>query len=194
MHYLPDTNDEDAVRERYWPGGYKLVISKEVSRIIGSQLNEKSLVRAYRAHYSEKYSEAREFLGYVTGGVVIGAENGADMGFEIVYSAFLSEIPLPKAYQCANVFWPGLGEVASHRVKGAIIKDFREDDGFTYAYRDGYTRDYATIDGFLKHVAAIIVAEVENSVSATLARYYAAFFHGWPLPLMRRNPRRLKTW
>jgi hypothetical protein len=195
MHYLPDTNDEDAVQERYWPDSYKPVIRREVHKAISQALDAKALCHVFERRYSRDFSEIGQFIEFVIGGIIIGAENGADNGFEIAYASFLSESPLPELPKCRRALWPGdLSQSSLKSMRAAIIGDYRTDDGFVYAYRDGYKGDYGSIDGFLDKVADIILIETANGVSATLGKYYRAFILGWPLPPMRRNPRRLKTW
>lgn len=195
MHYLPDTNDEDAVAERYWPDGYKSVLRKEGIRVFASKLNAATLTNVYRRFYSRRYMSISEFVDAVVGGIVIGAENGADAGFELVYASFLSESALPVPCRVTKLLWPAnLGLIDENAIGLAIIKDYRIDDGFLYAYKDGYTRKYASLDNFISRVADIVVSGTINGISTTLEKYYRAFIHQWPLPPMRRNPKRLKTW
>jgi hypothetical protein len=195
MHYLPDTNDEDAVQERYWPDSYKLVIRREVRSAISPALNTKAIGHIYKRRYSRNFPEIGQFVESITGGIIIGAENGADNGFEIVYASFLSESPMPGPHRCARPLWQGdLSRKSLNNIRTAVIRDYRTDDGFVYAYRDGYRGDYSSMDGFVGKVADIIVIETANGISATLGKYYRAFMFGWPLPPMRRNPKRLKTW
>jgi hypothetical protein len=195
MHYLPDTDDEDAIRERYWPDGYKLAIRSEVRDAVVPGLQGTGMARIYRRSYRDTFQGVSEFIDCIVGGIIIGAENGADEGFESVYESFIAECELPEIYRYARAFRPPniskKGEGTIHR---AIVKDFGKDDGFSYAYKDGYDGKYASYEDFIDRVADIMVAGARNGVYSAFERFYRAFFYRYPLPPMRRNPRRLKTW
>lgn len=195
MHYLPDTGDEDAVQERYWPDGYKLIIRKEVRDVVVPGLQGMGIARIYRRSYRDTFPCVTQFIDWVAGGIIIGAENGADEGFESVYASFVAECDLPETYGYGRAFQPpNINKLGERAILRAIVKDFRKDDGFTYAYKDGYHDKYASYRDFIDRVAEIMLAGVKNGVYSTFERFYKAFFYGYPLPPMRRNPRRLKTW
>ncbi|MDD5311832.1 MAG: hypothetical protein PHO26_02200 [Dehalococcoidia bacterium] len=195
MHYLPDTDDQDAIAERYWPDGFKGVIRNGLSRALSITLTPQNLRRIYQRHFSGSYPDVDAFAETVLNSTIIGAENGADRGFEAVYSAFLAETRLPCLYRYALHPWPDVMSASLQRkIQLAVVKDYSADDGFRYAYKDGYLRDYVNHADFIDAVADIIVVCTANGVDDTLERIYTAFIHGHPLPPMRRNPRRLKTW
>jgi hypothetical protein len=195
MHYLPDTNDEDAMQERYWPDGYKLTIRSEIREVVVPELREAGIARIYRRSYRDSFQGIAEFTDRVAGGIIIGAENGADEGFESIYASFIAECDLPEIYGYACTFRaPKISKTGQRAIQRAIVKDFRKDDGFTYAYKDGYHDKYASYRDFIDRVAEIMLAGVKNGLYSAFERSYKAFFYGYPLPPMRRNPRRLKTW
>ena len=195
MHYLPDTNDEEALQERFWPDGYKVTLRREVRNALSRAFPEADMKRVYRRAYLHSRSSLKEFTECLVNGIVIGAENGADEGFESVYASFLAECELPEIYPYPDAFYPPVFNGSNVRpISRAIMADFRDDDGFRYAYKDGYTCSYAGYDKFLAAVADIMLAGIKKGVYSVLQRYYEAFVHGYPLPPMRRNPRRVKTW
>lgn len=194
MHFLPDTDSEDAAAERYWPDGFKEVVRDEVGRVIRGKLNEKSLRRVYLRQYAQKYQVA-EFVDRVADMVVIGAENGADEGFGEVYQAFMAESALPEVRLYARQLWPRVfSRKLKNRIYASVFNDFYQDEDFRHAYRVGYARVYQTLDDFTDKVAWLIVAGAENGVDDMLTRLYGAFVKGRALPPARRNPKRLKIW
>jgi hypothetical protein len=195
MHYLPDTGDEDAIQERYWPDDYKLTIRREVRDAVVPGLQCAGMARIYRRSYRDNFQGVNEFIDCIASGIIIGAENGAEQGFESIYASFIAECDLPEVYTYARTFLPpNISRKGEYPVHLAIVKDFRTDDGFKYAYKDGYDGKYASYGDFIDRVADIMVAGVRNGIYSTFERFYKAFFYGYPLPPMRRNPRRLKTW
>jgi len=195
MHFLPDTEEEDAAAERYWPDGFKQVIQKEVRRAIRAKLDERSLRHVHRQAYRDKYRELSQFADRIADMVVIGAENGADDGFDAVYRAFLTESPLPQARHYARRFWPQIfSQELKTRIHLAVANDYSQDDGLQHAYRVGYTKDYYNFDEFIDAMTGLLVAGVMNGVDDMLERIYRSFLATRALPPARRNPRRLKSW
>ena len=195
MHYLPDTNDEESLQERYWPDSFKQAIRGVVKTSLEKRLKIADLDNVFQRYYTAQFRDAAEFREGLINAAVIGAENGADDGFELVYSAFLKETPLPASYLRARPVWPfRISARDRRRVRKAIAADYLIDDGFNYAYRDGYRKQFSLFSSFINAVADLLVDSLENGVNVTLERHYAAFLHGLSLPVMRRNPRRLKTW
>jgi hypothetical protein len=195
MHYLPDTNDEESLQERYWPDSYKQVIREVVRGTVEARLNNSDIERIYQRYYKHSFKDLEAFRLNLVNAAVIGAENGADEGFELVYSAFLKETALPEAYPRTAAIWPfRISLKDRRRLHRAIVADYFIDDGFNYAYRDGYKKQFSLFSSFINAVADLLAASTIEGVNITLERHYEAFFHGFPLPVMRRNPRRLKTW
>jgi len=195
MHYLPDTNDEESLQERYWPDSYKQVIREVVGGTAATRFKSSSLKSVYQCYYKDSFKDLEAFRMNLVNAAVIGAENGADEGFELVYSAFLKETSLPEVYPRTGTIWPFRISVKDRRrIHKAIVEDYLADDGFNYAYRDGYMKQFSLFSGFINAVAGLLVASAVEGINITLERHYEAFFHGFPLPVMRRNPKRLKTW
>ena len=195
MHYLPDTNDEESLQERYWPDSFKQVVSEVVRKSLDDQFKDSDFAHVFLLHYAKAYADIKAFRMNLANAVVIGAEKGADDGFEMVYAAFIKETALPQAYYRAGRIWPfRISQKDRKKIHKAIFSDYFIDDGFNYAYRDGYKKHFSLFSDFIHAVAELLVLCIINGVNSTLERHYAAFFHGLPLPIMRRNPKRLKTW
>lgn len=195
MHYLPDTNDEESLQERYWPDSFKQTIREVVRASISDKLRETDLASIYSRHYTGQFIDLAAFMDSLLNAIVIGAENGADEGFELVYNAFIRETVLPETYRRVRSVWPFRISARDRRkIHRAIVNDYFMDDGFNYAYRDGYRQQFRLFSNFIDAVAGLLVDSMENGVNITLERHYIAFLRGLPLPVMRRNPRRLKTW
>ena len=195
MHFLPDTEAEDAAAERYWPDGFKQLVQKEVGRAIRAKLDETSLRHVHKRQYGDKYPELSRFADRIADMVVIGAENGADDGFEAVYRAFMTESPLPDTRTYARYFQPQVfSRELRRRIHQAVASDYSQDDSLQYAYQVGYSKAYNNFDEFIDEVAGLIVGGVVNGVDDTLARIYRSFVNRQALPPARRNPKRLKSW
>jgi len=195
MHYLPDTEDEDAAAERYWPDSFKEVIRRELRPAINGKLNERSLGRIYQRQYSQNYAHLDQFVSRILDMAVIGAENGADNGFESLHRSFMDEEPLPEHRPYARYLWPHVfSREMKTKIHQAIMEDYRQDDGFQYAYQAGYTRTYRSFDKFIETGASLVVSATENGLDDMLGRIYKAFMAKLPLPPARRNPKRLKQW
>ena len=195
MHFLPDTGDEDAASERYWPDGYKQVIRQEVGQAIRPQLNERTLGHVYTNKFSHQYPNLEAFIDRIVDLVVIGAENGADLGFEAIYKSFLNESPLPQAKQYSSYFWPHFltGE-RKEKIQKAIAEEYSREEGFQYAFQVGYAKKYENFAEFIKEISRLMVTGMVNGVDDMLGKIYKSFLANRDLPLGRRNPKRLKEW
>jgi hypothetical protein len=199
MHFLPNTLEEDAVGERYWPDGFKQVIREEVSPALRSEFNEQSLGPIYEAKFSDKfpgkYPDLKSFIDQVIGLVVIGAENGTDQGFDGIFESFMNESPLPEAKPYARHLWPYIFSVPlKEKIHQAIVKEYRKDKSLQYAYQVGYAAKYRSFAEFVDEIAWIVVAGMESGVDDMLAKIYKSFLANRALPQGRRNPKRLKDW
>ena len=195
MHFLPDTDDEDAAAESYWPDSFKQVIQKEVSQAARAQLNERSLLYGYQQQNQKKYPELGQFIDRIVTMVVIGAENGADDGFNAIYRTFLTESPLPEINHYTHYFWPQIfSPKLRNRIHQAVVYDYGQDDAFEYAYKDGYAKDYSNFAEFIDEMAWLVVTAVMKGFDDMLGRIYRAFVSKQALPPARRNPKRLKSW
>jgi hypothetical protein len=193
MHFLRDTGDEDASSERYWPDGFKQVVREEVGQAIRPELNEQTLGHVYTNKFSHQYPNLEAFIDRIVDLVVIGAENGADLGFEAIYKSFLNESPLPQANQYFSYFWPHIftGE-RKEKIQKAIAEEYSQDEDFQYVFKVGYARKYEHFGEFIKEISRLMVTGMLNGVDDMLGKIYRAFLANRDLPLGRRNPKRLK--
>jgi hypothetical protein len=195
MHYLPDTDEQDAAAERYWPDDFKQVIQEKVGRSVKLKLKEKNLRRIYERQYQDKYADAGQFANRIADILIIGAENGADDGFEMIFKAFLTESPLPEIARYAVYLWPYIfSQKIIDRIHNAVAFDYRNDETFKYAFNVGYQKEYSKFDEFIDQMACKITTAVINGTDDMLARIYTAFLNCQPLPPARRNPKRLKVY
>lgn len=194
MHYLTDTDEQDAISEKYWPDEFKQVIRQELQNALSKKMKSRSLSCFYRRHYSNMYRDLRHFTDEIINILVISAENGADHGFDIVYNAFLTEARIPEQRRYARSYWPQImTRRIENRIRKAVVKSYENDDGFTYAYNDGYTKDYKNYRHFIDDVAGLVVSGIVAGIDDKLEQLYKAFLIGRPLATNRRNPKRLKT-
>ena len=195
MHYLPDTSDEDAASERYWPDGFKQVIREEVGQAVRPELNEQTLGPIYTHKYFHRYPNLETFIDRIADLVVIGAENGADLGFEAIYKSFLNESPLPQAKPYSSYFWPHfLTTEHKEKIRKAVAAAYSQDEGFQYAFQDGYAQKYEHFAAFIKEISRLMVEGMVNGVDDMLGNIYRSFLADKDLPMGRRNPKRLKDW
>jgi hypothetical protein len=195
MHYLPDTSDEDAASERYWPDGFKQVIREEVGRAIRPELNEQTLGHVYTHKFSHQYLNLEAFIERFVDLVVIGAENGADLGFNHIYQSFLNESPLPQARPYYSYYWPHfLSAEPKDKIGKAIAAEYSQEEGFQYAFQSGYAKEYKHFAEFIKEISRLIVGGMGNGVDDMLGSIYKSFLANKDLPMGRRNPKRLKDW
>jgi hypothetical protein len=195
MHFLPDDEDEDGISERYWPDDFKDLIRRMLPPELRKELNETNLLAIYERQYSQDYPDIHHFVDRIIESAVIGAENGADEGFESIYNAFLDEAPLPFARPYARYLSPDVfSRTMAEAIHRAVVEDYLQDDGFIYAYRAGYSDRYENFDRFIDETAWLVVHAAKNGFDDMLGRIYRAFLSRRPLPPARRNPRRLKQY
>ncbi len=194
MHFLPDTEEADAVAERYWPDSFKQVIQKDIRQVLGINPLANGLRHLYQRRCRD-FPDLEQFIATIADMVVVGAENGADEGFDGIYRAFLTESPLPEARRHARYLWPRLfSPRLRERIHQAVVADYSRDDTFQYAYKAGYTGDYGSFEEFINEAARLVVVGAMNGVDNTLAQIYRSLVNNRPLPPPRRRPRRLKGW
>ena len=199
MHFLPDTLEEDAAGERYWPDGFKQVIREEIPAALYSDFNEQSLGQIYKEKFSAKsrakYPDLKSFIEQVIGLVVIGAENGADQGFDGVFKSFMKESALPEAKPYARHLWPYIFSGSRReKIHQAIVQEYKRDKSLQYAYQVGYAAKYGSFAEFIDEIAWRIEAGIESGVDDVLAKIYRSFLAKGGLPQGRRRPKRLKQW
>jgi len=192
MHFLPDTEEADATAERYWPDSFKQVIQKDVRQALGINPLANGLRHLY---HNQDFPDLEQFTARIADMVVVGAENGADEGFDGIYRAFLTESPLPEARQHARYLWPWLFSPGlRERIHQAVVADYSRDDTFQYAYKAGYSGAYGSFEEFIDAAARLVVVGAMNGVDKMLAQVYRSLVNNRPLPPARRRPRRLKGW
>lgn len=195
MHYLPNTDEQDAAAERCWPDNFKKVIRDEIGRAIRLKLQEQRLRHIYERQYKDKYTGAGQFANKIVEIVTVGAESGADNGFEMIFKAFMTESPLPGIARYAVYLWPYVfSRKIIDKIQNAVASDYRNDETFKYAYNVGYQKEFLHFDEFIDQIARTMIASVINGTDDMLARIYSAFLNCQPLPPARRNPKRLKVY
>jgi hypothetical protein len=194
MHYLPNTDEQDALTEKYWPDEYKQVIRQELQNALFKKMKSPGLSRFYRRHYSTMYRDFHHFTDEIINILVISAENGADHGFDIVYNAFLTEARIPEQRRYARSYWPQImTRRMEDRILKAVGKSYENDDDFMYAYNDGYIKDYKNYRHFIDDAAGLVISGIVAGIDDKLEQLYKSFLIGRPLATNRRNPKRLKT-
>ncbi len=194
MHYLPDTDEQDALTEIYWPDDFKTVVRQELREAFSRKMDSPGIRRVYRRHYSKLFRDVYGFVEAIVNTLVISAENGADLGFDAVYKAFLTEARLPEQRRYARSFWPQIMSSSTEaRICEAIFKSYENDDAFIYAYATGYKTDYENYERFIDAVAGLILSGIVSGLDGGLEQLYKSFMKGRPLGTNRRNPKRLKT-
>jgi hypothetical protein len=196
MHYLPDTDEQDALSEKYWPDEFKAVIRQELQDALSGRLKKsRNLSRLFGRCYSDMYRDFDHFTDAIINILIISAENGADHGFDIVYNAFLTEARVPEQRRYACSYWPHVmtGSVED-KIRRAVVGSYEKDEGFAYAYKDGYTGDFKDYGHFIDEVAGLIVSGIASGIDDRLEQLFKSFLGGYPLAANRRNPKRLKTY
>jgi hypothetical protein len=196
MHYLPDTDEQDALSEKYWPDEFKAVIRQELQDALSKRLKRsRNLRRLYRRDYANVYRDFDHFTDAIINILIISAENGADYGFDIVYNAFLTEARVPEQRRYACSYWPQvMTRSVENSIRRAVVKSYEKDEGFAYAYKDGYLSDFKDYKHFIDKVAGLVVSGIATGIDDKLEQLYKSFLGGHPLAANRRNPRRLKTY
>jgi hypothetical protein len=195
MHFFPDTSDADSAAETFWPEGYKQVIREDFRKAVRPRISGSYLERAYHRNYSQEYSNPDELTDRIADMVTIGAENGTDIAFDNIYSAFLTESPMPELRGYARPLLPQAvrGDV-ERKITDTVIADFSGEKVYRHAYKVGYSGDFAGFEEFIQRVAALVVAGARLGSDDMMAAINKSLIRGLPLPPARRNPRRLRSW
>ena len=195
MHYFPDTSEADAAAESFWAENYKQVIREDFRQHAGAKLDSGVLKHVYQRLYRDDYSDAKQLADRIADMVAIGAENGTDVAFDDIYTAFLTESPLPQVRQYASPLlpqaFPPKMQAIIHR---AVSDEYSSERVYQYAYKVGYRGDYCSFREFIDKVAELVFAGAMMGADDMLGRIYRSFWNLRPLPPARRNPRRLKSW
>jgi len=193
MHDLPDTEDQDAAAERYWPEGYKDVIRTMVGQTFAKKLLEAQAFKsAYETLYNDRFSTYDRFIDRLAEMIVIGAENGADEMFEEIYASFRSDSPLPDSRRYASYLWPGpFSQDLKDEIHQALFDEYSRHHAYEHIHEDHY-QGILDFDEFIDQVAELVVAGVEKGADDTLGKIYASFLSAAALPPTRRRPRLLR--
>lgn len=193
MHDLLDTEDADAASERYWPEDFKGTIRVHVARTFSEGLQKAQAFRTtYETHYAERFDTYEQFVERLAEMTVIGAENGADMAFDEIHTAFRSDAPMPIARPFARIFRPEpFDEAAKDAVREKIIEDYRDIHAYQHVYEDHH-QEAESFDAFVSEVAELVVLGAVNGADDMIGKLYRAFLTASPLPPARRRPKRLR--
>ncbi len=193
---MPNTEDQDSAAERFWPEGYKQVITDELYPVVGTKLNgEQMLVHVYQQRYSDKYSDLGEFASKIADMIVIGAEKGADDAFDDIISAFLTEAPLPEIRKYTRYFLPDMfPEGIKGKLRQVVIDEYSQDNVYQHAYKVGYQKTIRSFDEYINRVAEIVVTGATNGADDMLGVIYSSLLTPRAFSPARRHPRRLKIW
>jgi hypothetical protein len=97
MHFMEDTEQEDAVGEFFWKEDYKKILKERLPKAILLETTEDpGFKRVYEELYGDTFSSFEAFNRIVSSIIEIGCENGADDAFDDVYLAFKAHHPLPR--------------------------------------------------------------------------------------------------
>jgi hypothetical protein len=193
MHDLPDTEDQDAASERYWPEGYKNVLTDLLYHEVRQRILEAGAFKNLQeTRYSKVFPDHQGFADRLAQMVVIGAENGADEMFEEIYASFRADRPLPADRALARYFWPlPFSAEVAEALRQILINEYGGHHAFHHIHEDHYAGSLSFED-FIKTVADLVVCGAQNGADQTLGRIYQAFVSHAPLPPSRRRPRLLR--
>jgi len=195
MHFFPDTGDADAAAESFWAENFKQVIREDFRQHVGTLFEGRTLSHIYAQQYSLEYNSLKQFTDKLADMVTIGAENGTDAAFDDIYTAFLTESPLPQLRKYAVCFLPQAVPAGMQRkIQRAIATEYREERVFRYAYKVGYQNGYDSFDKFIGQAARLVTTGAVTGADDMLGRIYRSFMTRCPLPPARRYPKRLKSW
>jgi len=194
MHDMPDTEDEDAAAERYWPDAYKNLIRTRLSQTFTGRFQEADAFQSvYEKHYKDRFDGYDRFVERLAEMVVIGAENGADAIFEEITFSFRHDVPLPEKRIHCRYFWPEpFSETLKNELHQKVVEEFRNHHAYIHIHEDHHCQSNLSFDEFIDRVAVLLVAGATNGADDTLGRIYRSFLTASPLPPSRRRPRRLR--
>ena len=193
MHDLPDTEDQDAASERYWPEGYKNVLTGLLREEVRQRILESGAFKNLQEErFLKNVPNHERFADRLAQMVVIGAENGADEMFEEIYHAFRTDRPLPSDRAPARYFWPGpFSAELAEALRQSLIAEYGGHHAYHHIHEDHYAGSLSFED-FIRAVADLVVGGAQNGADEALGRIYQAFVSNAPLPSARRRPRLLR--
>lgn len=194
MHDIPDTEDQDADAEKYWPANFKQIIRTRLKDSFTIKVTESSAFTAIHNNYYKEYFDSyEEFVSRLGEIVLIGAENGADEIFDEIYNSFFRETDLPDVRTCANYFWPQpLSDEIKKELHQAVFEEYRGFHDYVHIFEDHINSKYQSFDEFINRIAALVVTGAVNGADDSIGKIYHSFLTGTALPILRRYPRRVK--
>jgi len=193
MHDLPDTEDQDAASERYWPEGYKNVLTGLLREEVRQRILESGAFKNLQEErFLKNFPNHERFADRLAQMVVIGAENGADEMFEEIYHAFRTDRPLPSDRAPARYFWPGpFSSEVAEALRQSLVGEYSQHHAYHHIHEDHYAGSLSFED-FIRAVADLVVCGAQNGADEALGSIYQAFVSNAPLPPARRRPRLLR--
>ena len=89
---------------------------------------------------------------------------------------------------------PPIIQAVKKKLRQVIADEYSQDGVYDFSYKAGYQDDFRSFDGYLNHVAELVVTGAMNGANDMLEAVYRSLMHLSPLTPARRHPRRLKTW
>jgi len=196
MHFIEDTEQEDAVGELFWKEDYKNILREKLPKIILSEMMEDpGLKNVYERLYTDTFSSHEAFIRTISSIVTVGSENGADEAFDDIYLAFAAHSPLPEAGRFSEYCWCDIPSANLIReLKESLISEYGAETSFISDYEDYYSHMYFQFSAFMNAIAEFVVAGATNGADDMVGRLYRSFVFELPLPPARRRPKRLKGW
>lgn len=193
MHDMPDTDDQDATAEIFWPSGYKEIIRHRLGPEMASRIIEAgAFIDVYAQRFNDRFRDYEQFVDRVIENVVIGCENGAESAFDEIHLSFRSSLPLPEARPYARYLWPGPFNLElKDAIYGKVFDEYSRCHGYVHIYEDHY-EGILDFESFIKQVASLVSIGSENGADDALGIIYRSFLEASPLPLARRRPKRIR--
>jgi len=193
MHDMPDTDDQDADAEIFWPSGYKEIIRHRLGPEIASRIIETDAFHdIYEERFTGRFSDYEKFVDRLAEIVVIGCENGAESAFDEIHLSFRNSLPLPEIRPFARYLWPGPFSLKlKDEIYEKVFEEYCESHGYQHIHEDHY-EGVLDFDSFIKQVAIFVSTGSENGADDSLGIIYRSFLEALPLPLARRRPKRIR--
>ncbi|MBW2365510.1 MAG: hypothetical protein JRF25_10715 [Deltaproteobacteria bacterium] len=193
MHDMPDTDDQDADAEIFWPSGYKEIIRYRLGPEMVSRFIEAGAFHdIYEERFNDRFRDYEQFVERLAEIVVIGCENGAESAFDEIHLSFRNSLPLPEVWPYARYFFPGpFSRELKDEIYEKVFDEYSISHGYQHIYEDHY-EGILDFDSFIKQVANFVSTGSENGADDALGTIYRSFLEALPLPLARRRPKRIR--
>ena len=193
MHDLPDTEDQDAAAERYWPEGYKVVLGERLTATYKERfLAVEAFKKVYEDRFAKRFSTYEDFVDRLVEMAAIGAEKGADSAFEEIYASFRQDAPLPRSRAYARYLFPGpLDEKSREAVHHKLFDEYSGHHAYEHLHEDHY-QGVLEFEDFINRVAELVIDGAQCGADDALSRIYQAFMTGRSLPQIRRRSRMIR--